>query len=70
MLNWKDYYIQEQVRLDRLREAQQERLVNPLRQNLRDARKKAASQLLERLGYFLVGWGSSLLRRAERSLAS
>ena len=70
MLSWKDYYVQEQVRQDRLREAQQERMVSQLRQDLREARKKVSSQLLESLGCQLVGWGKALLRRVERSLAS
>jgi len=71
MYTWKDYYTQEQVREDRLREAKQERLVRMLSRNLRDERKKAWSHLLERVGYRLVAWGDALLRRvADRSLAS
>ena len=71
MLNWKDYYAQEQVRQDRLREAQQQRLVRMLSRNLRDERKKARDQLLERVGYRLVLLGDALLRKvADRSLAS
>ena len=71
MYTWKDYYAQEQVRQDRLREAKQERLVRMLSRNLRDERVKARDQLLERVGYRLVQWGDALLRRvADRSLAS
>jgi len=69
MLSWKDYYAQEQVRQDRIREAKEQRLVNMLSRNLRDERKKARDQMLERVGYRLVVWGDALLRRAERSLA-
>ena len=71
MINWKDYYAQEQVRQDRLREAKQQRLVSMLSRNLRDERKKARDLMLERVGYRLVLWGDALLRRvADRSLAS
>jgi len=71
MLSWKDYYVQEQVRQDRLREAKEQRLVRMLSRNLRDERKKARDQMLERFGYRLVLWGDALLRRiAERSMAS
>ncbi len=71
MLSWKDYYVQEQVRQDRLREAKEQRLVRMLSRNLRDERKKARDQVLERVGYRLVQWGDALLRKvAERSMAS
>ena len=71
MLNWKDYYAQEQVRQDRLREAKEQRLVSMLSRNLRDERKKARDQMLERFGYRLVLWGDALLRRVdERTAAS
>ncbi len=71
MLSWKDYYHQEQVREDRLQEAKEQRLVKMLSRNLRDERKQARDQLLERLGYRLVQWGDALLRRVdERSVAS
>ena len=71
MLNWKDFYAQEQVRHDRLREAKQQRLMSMFTRNLRDERKKARDQLLEQLGHRLVQWGDALLRRvADRSLAS
>jgi flagellin-specific chaperone FliS len=70
MINWKDYYAQEQVRQDRLREAKQQRLVTMLSRNLREERKKARDLMLERVGYRLVLWGDALLRRVdERSLA-
>jgi hypothetical protein len=70
MLSWKDYYVQEQIRQDRLKEAEHERLVRMLSRNLRDERRQAWCQLLERVGYRLVQWGDALLRKAERSLAS
>jgi hypothetical protein len=71
MMSWKDYYTQEQVRQDRLREAKQQRLVRMLSRNLRDERVKARDQMLERVGYRLVLWGDALLRRvADRSLVS
>ncbi len=70
MLNWKDYYVQEQVRQDRLREAKQQRLVSMFIQNLRKKRKIARDQVLERVGYRLVQWGDALLRRvADRGVA-
>jgi hypothetical protein len=70
MLSWKDYYVQEQVRQDRLREAKQQRMVRMLSRNLRDERRQARDRLLERAGYRLVQWGDALLRRvADRSLA-
>ena len=71
MLSWKDYYTQEEVRQDRLREAKEQRLVSMLSRNLRDERKKARDQVLERVGYRLVQWGDALLRRvADRGVAS
>ncbi|NQS92419.1 MAG: hypothetical protein HQ574_08425 [Chloroflexi bacterium] len=71
MLSWKDYYVQEQVRQDRLEEAKQQRLVRMLSRNLRAERRQAWYQLLEKVGYRLVQWGDALLRRvADRSLAS
>ena len=70
MLNWKDFYAQEQVRHDRLREAEQHRLMSMFIQNLRDERKKARDQVLEQIGYRLVQWGDALLRRvADRGVA-
>ena len=70
MLSWKDYYAQEQVRQDRLREAKQQRLMSMFIQNLRDERKKSRDQLLERIGQRLVQWGDTLLRRvADRGVA-
>ena len=50
MLNWKDFYAQELVREELLREAKQQRLVSMFKRNLRDERKKARDQLLEQLG--------------------
>lgn len=71
MLSWKDYYAQEQVRQDRLREAKEQRLVRMLSRNLRAERKKTRDQLLQQVGYRLVQWGDALLRRVdERSVAS
>ena len=70
MINWKDYYAQEQIRQDRLREAKQQRLVSMLSRKIRAERRKAMSFFLERLGYRLVQWGDALLRMSERSLAS
>jgi len=70
MLSWKDYYTQEEVRQDRLREAKQQRLVYMLSRNVRDERKKARDQLLEQLGQRLVQWGDAMLRRvADRRAA-
>ena len=70
MLNWKDFYAQEQVRHDRLREAKQQRLMSMFIRNLRDERKKARDQLLEQFGHRLVQWGDALLRRvADRGVA-
>ncbi len=70
MLNWKDYYVQEQVRQDRLREAKQQRLVSMFIQNLRKKRKIARDLMLEQIGYRLVQWGDALLRRvADRGVA-
>lgn len=70
MLSWKDYYAQEQVREDRLREAKQQRLVSMFIQILRKKRKIAHDQVLEQIGYRLVQWGDALLRRvADRGVA-
>jgi len=70
MLNWKDYYVQEQVRQDRLNEAKQQRLVSMFIQNLRKKRKIARDQVLEQIGYRLVQWGDALLRRvADQGVA-
>ncbi len=70
MLSWKDYYAQEQVRQDRLREAKQQRLVSMFIKNLRKKRKIARNQVLERIGYRLVQWGDALLCRvADRGVA-
>jgi hypothetical protein len=70
MLSWKDYYAQDQVRQDRLREAKQQRLVSMFIQNLRKKRKIARDQVLEQIGYRLVQWGDTLLRRvADRGVA-
>jgi hypothetical protein len=70
MLSWKDYYAQDQVRQDRLREAKQQRLVSMFIKNLRKKRKIARDQVLEQIGYRLVQWGDTLLRRvADRGVA-
>ncbi len=69
MMSWKDYYAQEQVRQDRLREAKEQRLVSMLNRNLRDERKKAHDRMLERVGYRLVQWGDALLHKvADRGV--
>jgi hypothetical protein len=71
MLSWKDYYTQEEVRQDRLREAKEQRLVSMFIQNLRKKRKIARDQVLVQIGYRLVQWGDALLRRvADRGVAS
>ena len=64
MLNWKDFYAQEMVREELLREAKKQRLVSMFKRNLRDERKKARGQLLEQFGHRLVQWGDAMLRRA------
>jgi len=70
MYTWKDYYVQEQIRQERLAEAKQQRLVRMLSRQKAIDDKKAAARLLERVGYQLVVWGDALLRQvAERSLA-
>jgi hypothetical protein len=70
MLSWKDYYTQEEVRQDRLREAKEQRLVSMFIQNLRKKRKIARDQVLKRVGYRLVQWGDALLRKvADRGVA-
>ena len=71
MYTWKDYYVQEQIRQERLAEAKQQRLVRMLSRKQEIDDKKAAARMLERVGYQLVVWGDALLRQvAERSLAS
>jgi len=71
MISWKDYYAQEQVRQDRLREAKEQRLVNMLSRNLREERIKSRDQMLKRVGYRLIQWGDALLRKiSDQSLAS
>jgi hypothetical protein len=70
MITWKDYYTQEQIRQDRIKEAEQQRLIRMLSRNLREERRQAWCQLLERWGYRLIEWGDALLRKAERSPAS
>ena len=54
MLNWKDYYAQEQIQQDRIKEAKRERLVRMLSRNIRDQRRKAWTLMLGRIGYRLV----------------
>jgi len=65
MLSWKDYYAQEEVRQDRLAEAEHERLVKLLSRKKNPGEKKASVRLLESLGYNLVSWGDALLRRVS-----
>ena len=70
MLNWKDFYAQELVREELLREAKQQRLVSMFKRNLRDERKKTRDLLLEQLGQRLVQWGDAMLRRgADRGVS-
>ncbi len=71
MYTWKDYYVQEQIRQERLAEAKHQRLVRMLSRKQEIDDKKAAARMLERVGYQLVVWGDALLRQvADRSLAS
>lgn len=71
MLSWKDYYLQEQIRQQRLEEAKQERLIRMLSRQKRIAEGRTTEQILQRIGYRLVEWGDYLLRQvADRSLAS
>jgi hypothetical protein len=70
MLSWKDYYVQEEVRQDRLREANQARLVKSLSRKAGSEAKQAQDQLLEKVGHRLVQWGDTLLRRTDRSMVS
>ena len=70
MISWKDYYTQEQVRQDRLRQAKQERLVTMLSRKIRDQRRQAWNQFLKSMGYRLVTWGDALLRRVESEAVS
>lgn len=71
MYTWKDYYVQEQIRQERLAEAKHQRLVRMLSRQKAIDDKKAAARMLERVGYQLVVWGDALLRQvADRSLAS
>ena len=70
MLNWKDYYAQEQVRQERLREAERERTIRTLSRKIKDQNREARTELLKRVGYTLVVWGDALLRRvSERTVA-
>jgi hypothetical protein len=71
MLSWKDYYVQEQVRNDRLEEAKQARLVKSVSRQKGSAFKKVSVQLQEKVGSQLVQWGESLRGRSpERPLVS
>ena len=70
MLSWKDYYVQEEIRQDRLREAKHARLVKSLNHKVGGKAKKAQDQLLDKVGYRLVQWGDTLLRRTDRSMVS
>ena len=70
MLSWKDYYVQEQVRQDRLREAKQQRLVRMVSRNIRDERREKRDLLVARIGYRLVVWGDALLRRGDERMAA
>lgn len=71
MYTWKDYYVQEQIRQERLAEAKHQRLVRMLSRQKAIDDKKAAARMVERVGYQLVVWGDALLRQvADRSLAS
>ena len=70
MLSWKDYYVQEQVRQDRLEEARQERLIRLVSRQNNPHDRKVLAHFLESVGYRLVQWGDALLRRvADRSMA-
>lgn len=70
MLSWKDYYVQEQVRQDRINEAKQQRMVRMLSRNLRDERAKARDLMLKRIGYRLILLGDALLRRVDERTAA
>ncbi len=71
MLSWNDYYVQEQMREDRMAEAEHERLVKLVSSQKESSFKKFSTHLLESLGSRLVSWGDSLLNRcANMSLVS
>ena len=70
MLNWKDYYAQEQVRQQRLREAERERTIRLLSRKIKDENRQARQEVLKRIGYTLVIWGDALLRRAAERTAA
>lgn len=70
MLSWKDYYLQEQVRQDRIEEAKQQRLVKMLSRKIKDERREKRDLILARIGYRLVLWGDALLRRVDERMAT
>jgi len=70
MLSWNDYYVQEQIRNDRLAEAEMARLAKSIRRQKESSFKQVSVQLQEKVGSQLVHWGDSLLRRvAGQSIA-
>ena len=65
MLSWNDYYVQEQMRNDRMAQAEHERLVKSVSSQKESSRKKVSNQLKELVGSWMVKRGGSLLDRGE-----
>ena len=65
MLSWNDYYVQEQMRNDRMAQAEHERLVKSVSSQKESSRKKVSSQLKELVGSWMVKRGGSPLERGE-----
>ena len=62
----KDYYVQEQMRKDRMASAAHARLVKSVSSQKESALKKVSIQILKMVGSRLVRWGDSLLNRCEK----
>ena len=65
MLSWNDYYVQAEMRKDRLAQAEHERLVKSFSSQKESSSRKVSSQLRELVGSWMVKRGGSLLDRNE-----
>ncbi|MCJ7717458.1 MAG: hypothetical protein MUO54_13185 [Anaerolineales bacterium] len=65
MLSWNDYYVQEEMRKDKMAQAEHERLVKSFSSQKESSRKKVSSQLRELVGSWMVKRGDSLLDHSE-----
>ena len=66
MISWREVDVQEQIRNDRMAQAEQARMVRFVRAKKESIFKKFFIRVMKRIGSKFISWGGILLERVDK----